>query len=411
MATSEVLPVAKSTVGELAAFGGSRLFASPKSTSNLVRPDFAKFLDYSRVFFDARHYTNNGPVVRLLERRLAAFHGTRHCVTFCSGFWALAVALKLSALEGRSEVVMPSLTYRRMADVAAWAGLVPRFCEVDERSLAQTAATVEPAITADTALILAVHPIVNCCDVAGLERLARSRGLPLVFDSVESVYEAAPEGKIGAFGDVECFSMHASKLLNGFEGGYITTNDASLARKVALARGFGFEGESNVVVPHGLNAKLNEIHAAMALASLDEIEDQVSRNRGRYRVYRHALSGIRGLRLLGFDESSRPSYKNIVVELLEDWPLSRDATVGLLNAENVLARSYYHPPLHRRRMAYRHAPADLALTDRLAARFVVLPSGHFVTDDDIRKLAALLGFLRANGAAIAARLAPGFPRA
>jgi dTDP-4-amino-4,6-dideoxygalactose transaminase len=394
----------KTDVRALAAFGGEPLFRTTKSTSNLVRPDFEKFLEYSRVFYDKHQYTNNGPLVRLLEQRLAQFHGTAFCVAFCSGFWAIAVAAKVLALPGKSEVVIPSLTYRRLADLAAWAGLKPRFCEVEEATLAQSAATVEASITDETALVIAVHPIVNCCDVGGLERLAHERGLPLLFDSVESVYESTAQGKVGGFGRAECFSLHASKLLNGFEGGYVTTNDASLANRLALTRGFGFLGESNVVVPNGLNAKLNEVHAAMALASLDDLADQVERNRLRYRAYRQLLAAVPGVRLVEFSESEPTAYKNIVIELLDEWPLPRAATVALLNAENVLARTYYHPALHRKKMAYPHVPATLPRTDRLAERFMLLPCGHFVTEDDIRDVVALLKFLHDNAGAVNHRL-------
>ena len=69
---------------------------------------------------------------------------------------------------------MPSLTYRRLADIAAWIRLKPRFCEVDPETLAVTAETVAPCLNHETALILAAHPIVNCCDVRG-NRESRSR--------------------------------------------------------------------------------------------------------------------------------------------------------------------------------------------------------------------------------------------
>src|SRR5690606_37902732 len=116
----------KSNCDELALLGGKPLFDMPRSTSSLVQPDFERFLKYSQTFYEAHQFTNNGPLVQLLEQRLAAFHQASHCVTFCSGFWALVLAIKCLALPKRREIIMPSLTYRRMADVAAWAGLVPR---------------------------------------------------------------------------------------------------------------------------------------------------------------------------------------------------------------------------------------------------------------------------------------------
>lgn len=393
----------KNNLDELAIFGGTRLFATPKPTSNLVRPDFEKFLGYSQTLIEQHQYTN-GSLVKLLEQRLAEFHQVEHCVAFSSGFWALALAIKALALKGKDEIVMPSFTYRRMADIAAWTKLKPHFCDVEEATLANSAATVRPCINANTALILGVHPIVNFCDIDGLLALAKEKNIPLLFDSVESVYESYNGKKIGCFGAAEIFSMGASKLVNGFEGGYITTKDANLAGQLSLMRDFGFQGPDRVAVSGGLNARLNEVHAAMALAGLDDLEDQVVRNRDRYHTYQRLLAPLDGIRLLEFDESQRPGYKNIVVEVFEDWPLSRDDTVRVLNAEMILARAYYTPPLHRKRMAYPYITAELSVTDRLAERLILPPCGHLVSNEDIAVMVELLKFMRANAVGITQRL-------
>lgn len=76
----------KTRAGDLAAFGGAPMYEVPISTSNLVQPDIERFLAWSRVFHDAHRYTNDGPVLKALEQRLAEFHGTRHCVATSNGF-------------------------------------------------------------------------------------------------------------------------------------------------------------------------------------------------------------------------------------------------------------------------------------------------------------------------------------
>jgi dTDP-4-amino-4,6-dideoxygalactose transaminase len=394
----------KQSPEELALFDGAPLFSPPRSTSNLVPPDPEAFFRYSRKFYDQCRYTNDGPLVQSLEGRLAKFHGAAHCVTFCSGFWALAMAMKCLALPGRSEIVMASLTYRRMADVAAWAGLVPHFCEVDPRSLAAGPAEVEACIGPDTALLMGTHPIVNCCDAPGLVELARRRQLPLLFDSVESMYETVGGRKVGSFPQAEVFSMHASKLVNGFEGGYVTTDDEHLAGRLVRMRAFGFFGQDNIE-ELGMNAKLNEIHAAMTLAGLDGLEEQVQRNRHRFEQYRELLRGLPGIRLVEFDAGEASSFKNILVELLDDWPLTRETTLAALNADGMLARAYYSPPLHAKPAAYRTIAGELPLTTRLAQRFVLLPCGHFVSDADTEAIVGFLRFLQAHAAAIQARRA------
>ena len=239
----------KRNIEELAIFGGGRMFSSPKPTSNLARPDFEQFLEYSKLFFDRHQYTN-GIVTKQLEHRLAAFHQTEFCIAFCSGFWALALTIRALARPGKSELVIPAFTYRRMADIAAWMKLKPHFCDVEEDTLASSAATVRPCINENTSLIVGVHPIVDLCDIAGLVDLAKESDVPLIFDSVESVYESFGGRKIGCFGAAEIVSLGASKLLNGFEGGYVTTNDPTLAERLTAMRDFGKQS-GNIIVPGG----------------------------------------------------------------------------------------------------------------------------------------------------------------
>jgi dTDP-4-amino-4,6-dideoxygalactose transaminase len=396
--------IKENNIDMLAIFGGEKLFSIPKSTSNLLQPDIEKFLGYSRTFYEHGQYTNNGPNNKLLEKRLAEFHQTKFCVTFSSGFWALALAIRTLAIKGRNEIIMPSLTYRRMPDIAAWLNLKPHFCEVEPGSLAMSSATVKPCINENTAIILGAHPIINCCDVEDLVEVAKNNNIPILFDSVESVYESTSAGKVGGFGAAECFSLHACKSLNGFGGGYLTTNDEDLAVRLASMRTFGFVSVDNVAIPDGMNAKLNEMHAAMTLASLDDLESQIGRNRERYYTYRSALESVSGIRLLEFDERYRTGYKNIVVEVLDTWPLSRADTITILNAENILARPYYYPPLHQKQMDFPYVPANLPLTDRLAKRFLNLPCGQLVSNEDIVEIVASLKFISSNAALISERL-------
>ncbi len=392
----------KHIVGELAIFGGPQMFSTVKPTSNLVRPDLARFLDLSQEILQTREYTS-GCIVKRLEQRLATLHETSFCVAYCSGFWSLAMAAQAIALPGRDEMILPSLTYRRMADIAAWIGLKPHFCEVETDSLAISKATALKCINASTALIVGVHPMVNICDVEGLVSLAEEADIPLLFDSVESVYEAFLGHRAGRFGAAEVFSIGASKLINGFEGGYVTTNDAHLAHRLRANRDqVGLIGDGVGAV--GVNVRMNELHAAMALAALDDLEDQVLRNRQRYLTYQRLLATLDGIRLVEFDERFRPAYKNILIEVLDSWPLSRDDTVAILNEERILARAYYDGPLHLKTMTYPHVPAKLPVTERLAERFILLPCGQFVDHADIVAIIGVLRFIRDNASDISTRL-------
>ncbi len=398
----------KSVSRDLARFGGRKMFDRVRGTPNLVRPDVERFLTYSREFFEARRYTNAGPLVRRLEARLAEMHGVKYCVAYANAFWAIVMTIRSVALKGRSELVMPSLTYRRLADIVSWTGLTPHFCEVNAATLAMDPQYAVKAMNERTALLLAPHPIVNNCDVAGMEKLSAKTGVPLVFDSVESAMETYKGVMVGGFGTAECFSMHSSKLLNGFEGGYVTTNDSSLAERLAYMRGFGF-AEEDTVVELGLNSKLNEVHAAMALAAIDDLPDQIERNRRRYELYRRLLKEIPEIRLLEFDIDEKRCFKTIVVELSDAWPLSRSRTIELLHAEGALVRPYYSPPQHLKKMSYETIVEDLRQTEDLAERFLLLPCGEHVDDEDIVRVVDLLSFFKRHAADIAAAFEGGTP--
>ena len=378
-----------SSVATFALFGGKPVFTETRSTSNLYRPNLNRFLQYTESIFEHRYLTNNGPLVQQLEKRLAELHGTHFCIAFCSGFMALQLAMHILALPGKTEIIMPSATYRRMADIAAWAGLTPCFTDVSRESMGMTGELTRPHITKRTALILGVHPIVNISAIEELEKLSTETGIPLLIDAVEAAYGTLHGKKIGSFGKAEVFSIHASKFINGFEGGYITTSDEELAERLRVVRAFGFV-QKDTIKELGTNAKLNEVHAAIALACLDEIDQQIQHNKAIFEAYETGLN-YTGLRLLSYDKTELRTWKNIVVELTPQWPCSREVTLAVLNAENILARPYYTPPLHRKIAYYAASNSpELSNTDAITAKLMLLPSGAHVSVDDVYEITSCL---------------------
>ena len=385
-----------------ALFGEKPLFAEAKPTGNLYRPKIDKFLDYSRVFYQSKSYTDDGELCRLLESRLAEFHAVKRAVSVSSGFWGHVLAMAALALPRRREIIAPAFGYRRTDDMIAWAGYIPHFCDVDPETLGISVNAIKAALNDRTALILAPHPMVNCCDAQEIEDFGREYGIPVVFDSVEAAYRNYNNRRIGGFGDAEVFSTHSTKLLNSFEGGYITTNSEHLADRLNYMKRFGLVGAETFKDGRALNAKLNEVHAAMGLASLDEIDDQVALHRRKYALYFTGMRNVDGLNLLEHKESQRPDYRLIVVRIGDSWPLSREDTLRLLEAENVLARPYYSP-LTNKVVEYPRVCPELPVTEAIFRDLMVLPSGAHVSEDDVEKIIDILTSIRRHGAELKSR--------
>lgn len=402
----------KTTLNDLAIFGGPPLFSKLRPIGQLAVPIEGAFLSRVRQAYDAMRLSNDGPLVRELEGRLAEFHGVRHCIALANAGLGIMMLVQILAKGRSGQVVMPAFTFRGLPHFVRWAGQTPRFCDVDPVFHMATAASVESCITPDTTAILAVCNFNGCGDLAALEHLADRHDIPLLLDSVYGIGSHFDGRPMGPNGVAEVFSLHATKLINGFEGGYVTTDDGHLALILRQQRNFCFPGSltcSPDTFPwvYGINAKLNEIHAALALATLDELPAIIARNRSRHEAYRTALEDLPGLRLLPCAASPEaPSaYLMAIAEIGPEWKLGRDTTLAILRREGCALNPYYSPPLHQSPdWSCGSELGHLPVTEDLAGRYLQLPTGDKVSTADISALGELLRFVAARGTEITARL-------
>ena len=325
-------------------------------------------------------FTNNGPLVQEFERRIAEISGVKHCVAVCNATVALEIVIRALGLTG--EVIVPSFTFVATAHALQWQEITPVFCDVAPNSHHLDPKRVESMITPRTTGIIAVHVWGVPCDIDALADIAQKRGLKLVFDAAHAFGCTYQGQMIGQFGDAEVFSFHATKFVNSFEGGAITTDDDQLAEKLRYMRNFGFAGYDNVEYI-GTNGKMNEACAAMGLTSLESLDEFIKVNQRNYDIYRRELDGIPGVTLYPLDSREKRNYQYVVVEVDEAIAkISRDDIVRVLHAENVLARRYFYPGCHQMepyRLYFPHAGLLLSNTEKLSQQVMTLPTGTWVT--------------------------------
>ncbi|HEV3300870.1 MAG TPA: DegT/DnrJ/EryC1/StrS family aminotransferase [Planctomycetaceae bacterium] len=375
----------------LAILGGEPAFCE---ALHVGRPNIgkrARIASRLNQILDSRWLTNDGPMVKEFEARVAEVTGTAHCVAMCNATVALEIAIRAAELTG--EVIVPSYTFIATAHALQWQQITPVFADIDATTHTLEPRAIERMITPRTSGILATHLWGRAADVAALQEIADRRGLTLLFDAAHAFGCSYHGEAIGRFGLAEVFSFHATKFVNSFEGGAVVTNDELLARKMRLMRNFGFAGIDRVDYI-GTNGKMTEICAAMGLTSLEDMPEFVEVNLRNYRAYRDELTDAPGLALLEYDEGERNNYHYIVVEVDQTKTgLTRDELVAVLTAENVLARRYFYPGCHRMepyRSLFPHAGLVLPVTERVAERVLVLPTGTAVSDDAARTICDIL---------------------
>ena len=389
----------KRTSSNLAILGGQPAFAD---TLHVGRPnlgDRQTFLHRVNEMLDRRWLSNDGPLVREFEARLASYSGVKHCVAMCNATVALEIAIR--ALELKGEVIVPSYTFIATAHALQWQEITPVFADMDPRSHTINPAAIERLITPRTTGILGVHVWGRACDTEAIQSIGRKHRLKIMYDAAHA-FGCSHGGKmIGNFGECEVFSFHATKFLNSFEGGAVATNNDELADKMRLMRNFGFKGFDNVGYL-GVNGKMTEVCAAMGLTSLEAIDDLIAVNRRNYEGYRRELNGLPGLSVIHYDSTDKNNYQYIVLEVDPDQAsLNRDELVAVLHAENILARKYFWPGCHRME-PYRSLQPNASLllpeTERIAARILLLPTGQAVDENMVKEISGIIhsAFSRAS---------------
>jgi dTDP-4-amino-4,6-dideoxygalactose transaminase len=372
---------------EFAVLGGEPVFTEPLHVGAPNVCDTKRLFRRLEAALERRRLANHGPYVSELERRLAERLQVRHCLAVCNGTVGLGLAAHAVGLSG--EVIVPAWTFVATAHALTWQGMTPVFCDVDPVTHNLDPARVEAAITPRTTGILAVHLWGRPAPVAALAAIASHHGLHLIYDAAHAFSATSGRVPIGNFGEAEVFSFHATKFFNTAEGGAITTNDDDLAGRLRLAMNFGFAGLDSVVAL-GINGKMNELSAAVGLTGLEDLDQVLAINAANHRAYARRFAELPGLTLLTYAENEASNHQYVVVEVdAAVAGLTRDQLVALLRAENCMVRRYFHPGCHR--MApYAQQARRLPVTEALAARTMVLPTGSTVSPDAIRRIGEIL---------------------
>ncbi|MCC6069958.1 DegT/DnrJ/EryC1/StrS family aminotransferase [Massilia sp. GCM10020059] len=378
------------TAADLAVNGATPAFEQMLHVGRPNMGDREAFMQYAADIFDRRWLSNNGPLVQEFEAEVAQHLGVKHCVAMCNGTIALEIAIRALGLEG--EVIVPSYTFVATAHALQWQSITPVFADVDPATHALSPAAVRRMITPRTSGIIGVHLWGRGAPVAELQDIADEHGLKLMFDAAHA-FSCTYQGRmIGSFGACEVLSFHATKFFNTFEGGAVVTNDDTLAEAMRLMRNFGFVDLDKVIHP-GTNGKMIEIAAAMGLVNLRSLDAVIAANRRNYLAYREALSDVKGVRLLAYDETERNNYQYVVLEVDDACAVGRDALVAALRAENVMARRYFWPGCHNLepyRSLFPHAGLVLPATDAVARSVIVLPTGQTMDADMIATVAQII---------------------
>lgn len=217
-----------------------------------------------------------GPEVAELEKKLAAYTGAKHCISCANGTDALQIALMALDVGPGDEVITPGFTYIATAEAAAVLGAKPVYVDIDPRTYNLDPALLEAAITARTKAIIPVSLYGQCADYDAINAIADKYGLAVIEDAAQSFGATYKGRKSGNLTTIATTSFFPSKPLGAYgDGGAIFTSDAGLA---AIMRQIARHGQEKRYyhVRIGMNSRLDTLQAAILLAKLEILDDELA---------------------------------------------------------------------------------------------------------------------------------------
>ena len=387
-----------------AILGGTPLFSVKLPIVRPSLPPLDPLLEDVRAVFESGQLTN-GRYVAEFEKLAAKRLGVPECVAVSSCTSGLTLVLRVLELEG--EVILPSFTFFATGHAVLWNGLKPVFADCEPASWNLDPASAAELIGPRTAAIVAVHLYGNPANTDALETLARRRGVKLIFDAAHALGSRREGRPVGCFGDAEVFSLSPTKLLVAGEGGIVATHDSDLACRLRAARNYGDTGNYDPLVL-GLNARLTELNALLAMHGLAYLPEQLRR---RNAIATRFTSGLRALPGIGFqkvrpqDESTYKDFSILIDN--EQFGVTRDGLGLALAAENVEVKKYFYPPLHQQKL-YRTFHMlkmnALASTERISQSVLSLPIYAGLTDKTVDRLIEAIARIHAHRSEVAALL-------
>lgn len=323
-----------------------------------------------------------GPEVAELEQRLAAYTGSKYCITVANGTDALQIAQMALGVGTGDEVITPGFTYIATAETVALLGAKPAYVDIDPRTFNLDPTLLEAAITPKTKAIIPVSLFGQCADFDAINAIAEKYGIPVIEDAAQSFGATYKGRKSCNISTVACASFFPSKPLGCYgDGGAIFTNDDELAKVMRQIARHGQDRRYHHIRV-GVNSRLDTLQAAILLAKLDILEEEISQRQqvaARYQqiMTRHGTPNITRSALPPFIEPHNLSVYAQYTVRVED----REKVQAYLAKAGIPTAIHYPLPLNRQ-PAVADDSAQLVVGDLAAHQVISLPMHPYLDPSD-----------------------------
>jgi len=318
-----------------------------------------------------------GEKVEYFEEQISKYCGVRFAVSVANGSDALFLCLKALGIGPGDEVITPATSFIASTWVIEAAGAKPVLVDVRD-DLNIDPEKMSEAVTKNTKCIIPVHFAGRSAPMNEIMRVADKGGIKVLEDAAQAIGARYHNKSVGSFGIAGGFSLHPLKNLGLYgDGGVITTDDESLAKKLRLLRNHGLESRDHCTL-WGYNSRLDSIQAAFASVKLKYLDVWNERCRAISLKYQLALKDYTNV------PYDKPWEKNVYHNFIITTP-SRDRLKAHLEGVGIGTAIHYPVPIHlqpvSRKLGY--GIGSFPVSERLAETMLSLPIYPELLDSEI----------------------------
>ena len=331
-----------------------------------------------------------GPQQLAFEREFAAYCDCRYGISLSNGTDALSLTLRACGIGPGDEVITVANTFIATVEAIAIVGATPVFVDIAPDSYTLDWRQLESALTPRTRAIIPVHLYGHPAEMGPIMEFARTYGLRVIEDASQAHGAAYQGQRVGSFGDIACYSLYLSKNLGAYgEAGICVTNDEQLAESLRMLRDHGSKERYHHEIM-GVNARMDEIQAAVLRVKLPHLEQWNDARQAHARAYDEQLAGLVE-QVPAVKPWAEHVYYVYVVQVQD-----RDRFRDILQREGIATGVHYPIPIYLQPacVQYGYKIGMLPVTEAVTQRIVSLPMYPELTPEQIDRVVGAVRLAR-----------------
>ncbi|HET9843498.1 MAG TPA: DegT/DnrJ/EryC1/StrS aminotransferase family protein [Gammaproteobacteria bacterium] len=328
--------------------------------------------------------SSEGPLVAEFEQQFASKVGRKYGVAVMNGTAALYVAVRALKLPPGSEVILPTFCIISCLQAVIENQLVPVLVDCDEHTWNMDCNVIEHKISKKTKAIMVVHTYGLPVDMEPLIQLANQYHLKIIEDAAEVIGQTYKSKTCGSFGDISIVSFYPNKHITTGEGGMVLTDSKALAEQAKKLRNLAFEKDKRFYHTElGWNFRMTNVQAAIGLAQLERLDDNIAKKREIGIRYAEAFKDIPYIQIpLAETTSAQNIYWVFGIVLAK--PLMRHHIIQQLEELGIGTRPFFwcmHEQPILQKMGY-FKEEKHPVSENLARQGFYLPSGLGLSEEE-----------------------------